>query len=45
MTLLKAVLSSSPIHVFSCMDIAWQVQKQIEGLISAFLWSQRGQTD
>lgn len=43
-TLLKAVLASLPTHVFSCMAIPKQVQRRIEGLMAAFLWSQNGQS-
>lgn len=43
-TLLKAVLASLPIHVFSCMAIPKQIQRRIEGLMAAFLWSQNGQS-
>lgn len=42
MTLLKSVLASLPIHIFSCMVVPKQVQKRIDGLMGTFLWSQKG---
>lgn len=42
-TLIRSVLASLPLHVFSCMVVPQQVQRRIEGLMRAFLWSQQGQ--
>lgn len=39
-TLLKSVLTSLPVHVFSCMAIPKQVQKRLDSLMGAFLWNQ-----
>lgn len=41
-TLIRSVLASLPIHIFSCMAIPKQVLRRMEGIIGAFLWSQRG---
>lgn len=41
-TLLKAILSSLPIQLFSCMVIPGKFEN-IEKLMSSFLWSQKGQ--
>lgn len=43
-TLIRSVLASLPIHVFSCMAVPLQVQRRIEGLMRTFLWSQQGQS-
>lgn len=42
-TLIKSVLASLPLHIFSSMVVPKQVQKRLEGLMSTFLWSQQGQ--
>lgn len=43
MTLIRSVLMSIRIHVFLCMAVLKQVQKRIQSLMGAFLWSQQGQ--
>lgn len=41
MALLNSVLTSLPVHVVSCMAIPKKVQKRLDVLMGAFLWSQR----
>lgn len=43
MTLIRSVLMSLPNYIFSCMAVPMQVKKHFEGLMTAFLWSQKGQ--
>lgn len=42
-TIIKSVLSSLPIHIFSCMSVPKQVLRQMEDLMASFIWSENGQ--